>query len=40
MFHERMDGRGRVGYSRGASRAHGHYQPPYLEGNFYASKDS
>jgi hypothetical protein len=37
--HEIRDDCGRVGYSRSASRAHGHHSPPYLERNFYASKD-
>ena len=37
--HERRDDRGRDGYSRGASRAHGHHPPPYSERKFYASDD-
>jgi hypothetical protein len=37
--HERRDGHRRVGYSRSASRAHGHYSPPYSERNFYALDD-
>jgi hypothetical protein len=37
--HERRDDRGRVGYSRSASRARGHHSPPYSEIKFYASKD-
>ena len=37
--HERRDARGRAGYSRSASRCHGHHSPPYSERNFYASED-
>jgi hypothetical protein len=37
--HERRDDRGRVGYSRSASRAHGQHSPPYSERNFNASED-
>jgi hypothetical protein len=37
--HERRDDRGRVGYSRSASRAHGYHSPPYSERKFYASED-
>jgi hypothetical protein len=36
--HERRDNRGRVGYSRSASIAHGHHSPPYSERKFYASE--
>jgi hypothetical protein len=39
MFHKRRDDHGRAHYSRSASRAHGYHSPPYLEINFYASKD-
>jgi L-serine deaminase len=35
--HERRNAHGRAGYSRSASRAHGHHSPPYSERNFYAS---
>jgi hypothetical protein len=37
--HERRDDYGRAGYSRSASRAHGHHSPPYIEIIFYASDD-
>jgi hypothetical protein len=37
--HERRNDCGRVGYSRSASRAHGHHSPPYSKRKFYASKD-
>jgi hypothetical protein len=38
--HERRDDRGRVGYSRSASRAHRHHSPPYSTRKFYASEYS
>jgi hypothetical protein len=38
-FHERRDDRGRDGYSRSASKAHGNHSPPYLEINFHALDD-
>jgi hypothetical protein len=38
-FHERRNHRVRVGYSKSASRAHGHNSPPYPEIRFCASKD-
>jgi hypothetical protein len=37
--HERRDDHVRVGYSRSASRAHGHNSPPYSKRNFYAADD-
>jgi hypothetical protein len=37
--HEIRDDHGRVGYSKSASRAHGHHPPPYSEINLYASDD-
>jgi hypothetical protein len=37
--HETRDDRGRVGYSRSSSRAHGHHSPTYSRRNFYASED-
>ena len=37
--YERRNDRGRAGYSRSASRAHGHHSPPYSEINFYALDD-
>jgi hypothetical protein len=37
--HERRDDHGRVGYSRSASRAHGHHSPPCSERKFYATDD-
>ena len=37
--HEIRDDCGRAGYSKSASRAHGHHSPSYLERNIYASND-
>jgi hypothetical protein len=37
--HERRDACGRVGYSRSASRVHGHHSPPYSGRNLYALYD-
>jgi hypothetical protein len=37
--HERRDVDGRDGYSRSASRAHGHHSLPYSRINFYASDE-
>jgi hypothetical protein len=37
--HEIGYARGRVGYSRSASRAHGHHSPPYLGIILYALDD-
>jgi hypothetical protein len=37
--HERRDDRGRDGYSRSASRSHGHHSPTYSERIFYALDD-
>jgi FtsZ-binding cell division protein ZapB len=35
--HEIRNDRGRDGYSRSSSRAHGHHSPPYSKRRFYAS---
>ena len=37
--HERRDDHERAGYSKSASRAHGHHSPPYSERKFYVSED-
>jgi hypothetical protein len=34
-IHERRDDRGRVGYSKSASRAHRHHSPPYSTIKFH-----